>query len=358
MDHQLRRTKLSPRLPDLEVDALLVSRLPNVRYLTGFTGSNAQALLTADGEGSVFLTDGRYTEQSRHEVPDMRRETYLGDFPSMFAQACKDAAVTRVGFETAGLTYRLWEQLSATEDVTLVPVRDEIELLRWVKDPQEIELLNRAQAITDEAFERIQTKLVEGITERDLALELEWALRQSGAEALSFETILAFGESAAEPHHHPSARELRQGDVVKFDFGALYGGYHADMTRTIAFGEPPAEIREIHQLVAAAQQAGFDAVRAGVSGREADAASRKVIADAGRGEAFSHSLGHGVGLEIHEGPTLRTSSDDVLPVGAVVTVEPGVYVPGLGGVRIEDMVEVTEEGCRVLGTSTRELVVV
>jgi Xaa-Pro aminopeptidase len=358
VDHQLRRTKLSSRLPDLGVDALLVTRLPNVRYLTGFTGSNAQALVTATGEGSVFLTDGRYTEQSRHEVPDVRRETYLADFPSMFAQACKDASVSRVGFEVGGLTYKLWDQLSATEGVTLVPVGEEIERLRWVKDADEIDMLNGAQAATDEAFDRIQAKLVEGITERDLALELEWAMRQAGAEGLSFDSIVAFGESAAEPHHHPSDRALSPGDIVKLDFGALYGGYHADMTRTISFGEPPAELREIHDLVAAAQQAGIGAVRAGVSGRDADGASRNLIAEAGRGAAFSHSLGHGVGLEIHEGPTLRAASDDVLPVGAVVTVEPGVYVPGLGGVRIEDMVEVTEDGCRVIGTSTRELVVV
>jgi Xaa-Pro aminopeptidase len=358
VDHHLRRNKLSARLPELEIDALLVTRLPNVRYLTGFTGSNGQALVTSDGDGDVFMTDGRYTEQSRREVPDMRRETYLAEFATMFAKACRDAKVSRVGFETAGITYKLWEQLSATEGVSLVPVGPEIERLRWVKDRDEIALLDRAQAITDEAFDRIQAKLVEGITERDVALELEWAMRQAGAEGLSFDSIVAFGESAAEPHHHPSDRALKPGDVVKFDFGALYGGYHADMTRTIAFGEPPAEIREIHALVTHAQRAGIEAVRAGVVGREADAASRNVIAQAGRAEAFSHSLGHGVGLEIHEGPTLRAGSEDVLPVGAVVTVEPGVYIPGLGGVRIEDMVEITEDGGRVIGTSTRELVVV
>jgi Xaa-Pro aminopeptidase len=358
VDHHLRRNKLSARLPELEIDALLVTRLPNVRYLTGFTGSNGQALVTSDGDRDVFMTDGRYTEQSRREVPDMRRETYLAEFATMFAKACRDAKVSRVGFETAGITYKLWEQLSATEGVSLVPVGPEIERLRWVKDRDEIALLDRAQAITDEAFDRIQAKLVEGITERDVALELEWAMRQAGAEGLSFDSIVAFGESAAEPHHHPSDRALKPGDVVKFDFGALYGGYHADMTRTIAFGEPPAEIREIHALVTQAQRAGIEAVRAGVVGRDADAASRNVIAQAGRAEAFSHSLGHGVGLEIHEGPTLRAGSEDVLPVGAVVTVEPGVYIPGLGGVRIEDMVEITEDGGRVIGTSTRELVVV
>jgi Xaa-Pro aminopeptidase len=356
VDHQLRRDRLAARLPELAVDALLVTRLPNVRYLTGFTGSNGQALITAVGDGSVFLTDGRYTEQSRREVPDMKRGMYLSDFPKTFGEACRDAGASRVGFEAAGVTYKLYEQLSAADGLSLVPVGEEVERLRWAKDREEIALLDRAQAITDEAFERIQPKLVEGITERDVALELEWAMRQSGADGLSFDSIVAFGESAAEPHHHPSDRALQPGDVVKLDFGALFEGYHADMTRTIAFGEPPAELREIHDVVARSQQAGIDAVRASATGREVDAASRQVIADAGYGDAFSHSLGHGVGLEIHEGPTLRSASEDVLPVGAVVTVEPGVYLPGVGGVRVEDMVEVTENGRRVIGTSSRELI--
>jgi Xaa-Pro aminopeptidase len=238
-----------------------------------------------------------------------------------------------------------------------VPTRDEIERLRWIKEPDEIAMIERAQAITDEGFERILPKLVEGITEREAALELEWAMRQAGAEGLSFDTIMAFGESAAEPHHHPSDRPLARGDVVKMDFGALCGGYHSDMTRTVAFGDPPEEIRRIHDLVARAQQAGIDAVRAGIEGKDADAAARRVIDEAGYGERFSHSLGHGVGLEIHEGPTLRTPSEDVLPENAVVTVEPGVYVPGLGGVRIEDMVVVTADGCRPMPRSSRELVV-
>jgi len=356
VDHQLRRTKLSARLPELEVEALLVTRLPNVRYVTGFTGSNGQALITSSGEGNLFLTDGRYTEQSRHEVPDMERDPSPADFPARIAEAFRDAGVSRVGFETAGVTYKLWQQLTEKSGVELVPVGDEIERLRWIKDPEEIELLNGAQAITDEAFERIQTKMVEGISERDLALELEWAMRQAGAEGLSFDSIVAFGENAAEPHHHPADRTLGSGDVVKFDFGALFGGYHADMTRTVAFGEPDPKFREIHELVAAAQRAGIEAVRAGVTGRDADAASRKVIEDAGYADAFSHSLGHGVGLEIHEGPTLRTQSDDVLPAGAVVTVEPGVYLPGIGGVRIEDTLVVGANGAEPLTLTPKDLV--
>jgi Xaa-Pro aminopeptidase len=355
LDFQGRRDRLAARLPDLGVEALFVTRLPNVRYLTGFTGSNGQVLVTP--EGSIFLTDGRYTEQSRREVPDLKRGSYSADMPGAFAQACRDAAVSEVGFEAAGITYRTYQQLSEADGIELSPVGAEVEHLRWAKDPDEIRLLDRAQAITDEAFERILPKLVEGVIERDVALELEWSMRQSGAEGVSFDSIVAFGESSAEPHHHPGDRDLRPGDVVKMDFGALFQGYHADMTRTVAFGEPPQELREIHDLVRRAQEAGIEAVRAGVAGKEPDASSRDIIEEAGLGDAFSHSLGHGVGLEVHEGPSLRTTSDEVLPVGAVVTVEPGVYRPGLGGVRIEDMVEVTEGGCRVIGSSPRELVI-
>jgi Xaa-Pro aminopeptidase len=356
MDFQLRRDRLFARLPEIGVDGFLVTRMPNVRYLTGFTGSNGQLLLTS--EEGVFLTDGRYTEQARRETPGLKRATYLSDFPKAFAEACVDAGVSRVGFEDAGVTYKLHQQLASADGIELVPQTDVIEHLRWSKDADEIALIGRAQAITDDAFERILAKLNEGITERELALELEFTMRQSGAEGLSFDSIVAFGENAAEPHHHPGDRALRAGDVVKLDFGALFEGYHADMTRTVAFGEPPAELREIHDVVWRAQQAGFEAVRAGIAGHEADSASRDVIESAGHGERFGHSLGHGVGLEIHEGPTLRRNGEDVLPVGAVVTVEPGVYVPGVGGVRIEDMVEVTEGGCRVIGTSPRELLVV
>ena len=356
MDFPGRRRRLAARLSELEIDAFLVTRLPNVRYLTGFTGSNGQLVLGADG--GVFLTDGRYTEQSRHEVPDLDRVTYPA-FPPAFADAVGKLGAARVGFESTGVTHKLFRDLTdaGPEDAELVPTDGEVEHLRWVKEPEEIAMVAQAQAITDDCFDRIVAKLAEGMTEREVALEMELTMRQNGADALAFESIVAFGEGAAEPHHHPTDRALQVGDVIKLDFGALYRGYHSDMTRTVAFGEPSEELREIHALVKAAQQAGIDAVRPGATGAEPDAASRQVIADAGRGEAFSHSLGHGVGLEIHEGPSLRANGEDVLPVGAIVTVEPGVYVPGLGGVRIEDMVEVTADGCRPMPRSTRDLVI-
>ena len=255
------------------------------------------------------------------------------------------------------MTVAVLRKLQGTvPSVEFVDVGDPVERLRWVKDVEEIGLLNEAQSCTDVAFEDVLERLAVGMTERQVALELEHALRRAGADGLSFESIVAFGEQAAEPHHQPTHRVLEEGDVIKMDFAGMVGGYHADMTRTIAFGAPPPEIRKIHDVVRQAQQAAIDAVRAGTTGGQIDAIARAVIEDAGYGSFFTHGLGHGVGLEIHEGPNFRRDGEDVLPVGAVMTVEPGVYVAGLGGVRIEDMVEVREDGCRVIGTSIRELV--
>lgn len=355
MDHRVRRDALSRAIDEQGVDAIIVTRHPNVRYLTGFTGSNAQVLLTRSE--SVFFTDGRYTEQSRHEVPDIERITYLGAFGEALAGACARLGVARLGFEAHGVTVGdLGELQRQMEGVELVGVARLVEGLRWVKEDGEIEMLREAQACTDRAFEDILDTLAVGMTERQVALELEHAMRRAGADAPSFESIVAFGEQAAEPHHQPSHRVLDEGDVIKLDFGALYAGYHADMTRTIAFGDPVPELRKIHDVVREAQQAGIDAVRAGVTGGEVDDAARRVVEDAGYGAHFTHGLGHGVGLEIHEGPSFARGGKDEIPAGAVMTVEPGVYVPGLGGVRIEDMVEVQESGCRVVGSSIRELV--
>ncbi len=355
MDHGLRRARLTERLAELELGAALVTRLPNVRYLTGFTGSNGQVLVTTDE--AIFYTDGRYEEQSRHEVAAAERVIYLDGFPPVERHA---AGRTRIGFEAEGVTYRFWERLHERLDgVELVPLGPEVERLRSVKEPAEIERIDAAQAATDAAFEAVVLggRLAEGMIERELALAMELAMRGAGADDLAFDTIVAFGEQAAEPHHHPGARPLRRGDVVKLDFGALVDGYHADMTRTVAFGEPDGRLRELHGLVAAAQRAGIAAVRAGAGEAEVDLAARGVVERAGYGREFPHGLGHGVGLEIHEEPSLRWDRTGQLPLGAVVTIEPGVYIPDLGGVRIEDMVEVTASGCRPIPRSTRELVV-
>jgi Xaa-Pro aminopeptidase len=353
VDHRLRRDALSARLEELSVDALFITRLLHTRYLTGFTGSNGQVLVRRDG--ALFLTDGRYTEQSRREVPDLERVTYLNPLREELP-AFLDG-VGRLGFEAEEMTVAARDRYAAAlTDVELVPTTEVVESLRAVKDDEERAAIRQAQAITDAAFERILERFAVGISEQHISRQLETLMMDEGAEGLAFASIVAFGESAAEPHHEPSHRLLEEGDVIKLDFGARFAGYHADMTRTISFGAPAGEVKKIHDVVKESQQAGIDAVRAGVTGASVDAVSREVIERAGYGDRFVHSLGHGVGLEIHEAPSLGRKQDEPLPAGAVVTVEPGIYIPGLGGVRIEDMVEVTDDGCVVVGTSTRDLI--
>ena len=353
MDHRIRRDALSARLEELTVDALLITRLLHTRYLTGFTGSNGQVLVRRDG--ALFLTDGRYTEQSRREVPDLERVTYLNPLREELAGYLD--GVARLGFEAEEMTVATRDRFDdALADIELVATTEVVETLRAVKDDEERDAIRRAQAITDAAFGRILEHFAVGVSEQQMSRQLEGLLMDEGAEGLAFDSIVAFGENAAEPHHEPTHRLLEEGDVIKLDFGARFAGYHADMTRTISFGAPAGEIKKIHAVVRESQQAGIDAVRAGVTGASVDAVSREVIERAGYGDRFVHSLGHGVGLEIHEAPSLGRKQDEPLPAGAVVTVEPGIYIPGLGGVRIEDMVEVTEDGCVVVGTSDRDLI--
>jgi Xaa-Pro dipeptidase len=354
VDHQLRRRALAARLDDLSVDALLITKLLHTRYLTGFTGSNGQVLVRPDD--ALFLTDGRYTEQSRREVPDLERHTYVNplreELPGLLG------GIRRLGFEAEDVTVAGRDRLADAlgDDVELVPTTDVVEPLRAVKDDDERAAIRAAQAITDAAFEAILDRFSIGVTEQRIARQLETLMMDGGADGLAFDSIVAFGENAAEPHHEPTHRMLEEGDIIKLDFGALAAGYHADMTRTVAFGSPSAELRKVHDIVRASQRAGIEAVRAGVTGADVDAVSRQVIEDAGYGDAFVHSLGHGVGLEIHEAPSLGRKQDDPLPAGAVVTVEPGIYLPGIGGVRIEDMVEVNDDGCVVVGASNRDLI--
>lgn len=358
-----RREQIRARLDALQVDALLVTKPVNVRYLSGFSGSNGQLIVAAE---DVFLTDPRYEEQSSKECPDVRREVYttnprqIGESGGMYgllAAMVKEAGASRLGVEATHVTLDMAGKLREhMPSVELVEVGDEIEQLRRVKDADEIEALRKACSYADVALSELLAELREGITEIEVAAILEDRMRRAGSQGLSFDTIAAFGEQAAEPHHKPTARALKKGDLIKLDFGATHGGYHSDMTRTIAFGKPSDEMAEIYALVQGSQQAGLDAVRAGATCGDVDAASREYLR--ARGYEFGHGTGHGVGLEIHEAPPVRSGSTDVLQPGMVVTVEPGIYIPGLGGVRIEDSVAVTEDGCDVLTTSTKELVTV
>ncbi len=347
-----RRDRIRERLPVLGADAMLVTKLVNVRYLTGFSGSAGVVLVGAE---DVFFTDSRYEEQSAREVPDARRIVPPKDGDKVLASEITDAGITKLAIEASHVTLataRAWHENMPS--VELVETTGVVEELRTVKDAAEVEAMRRAAAIGDEGLAALLPRLREGMTEVEVAAELEDAMRRAGSDGLSFPTIVAFGENAAEPHHSPKGRRLRRGDIVKLDFGATKDGYHSDMTRTIAFGDLEPELEKIYEIVRSAQQAGVDAVAAGRSGEEVDAAARGVVEAAGH--SFGHGTGHGCGLEVHEAPGIRRGSDDVLSPGMAVTVEPGIYLPGLGGVRIEDLVVVTDGACDVLTRSPKELV--
>jgi Xaa-Pro dipeptidase len=370
--HARRRARLRGAIARSGIDALLVTDLINVRYLTGFTGSNAALLVvasdseenTADGtsiadddERTQFCTDGRYTTQSAQEVPDLHR---------LIERPCDVALLRRapeglIGFEARAVSVAdhlsmLTAANDGPRDIQLVPTLDLVEGLRAIKDPGEIDALQRACAVADRALEDLIEAggIRPGRTERQVGLDLDQRMRELGASDAAFETIAAAGAGSAIPHHRPTDAVLAAGDFVKLDFGATVDGYHSDMTRTFVLGSPADWQREIYLLVERAQAAGRAACVPGATGDEIDAAARGVITDAGYGPQFSHGLGHGVGLEIHEAPSLARDSPSIMVPDMCVTVEPGVYLPGRGGVRIEDSGVIRADGYHVLTQTSKE----
>jgi Xaa-Pro aminopeptidase len=349
MDVAARVDRLRPQVDAAGCDALVVTNLTNIRYLTGFTGSAAIVLVTPDE--LLFVSDGRYQTQSADQLAaagvDARIEIVAADADAVVAAAAAAAGVQRLGLESQSVTWsqqRRWATALFSSG-ELVPTTSTVEDLRLVKDPGEAARIRSACAIADAALEQVRPRLLDGPTEVEFSLELDAAMRRLGAEDVSFDTIVASGPNGAKPHHRPSERRIAEGDLVVIDFGALVDGYHSDMTRTVAVGDVGDERRRMLEVVLAAQEAGVQTVSAGATAAQVDAACRSVIDDAGWGEAFLHSTGHGVGLDIHEEPRVSGRSAATLVAGHVVTVEPGVYLPGLGGVRIEDTVLVTEDGC-------------
>jgi Xaa-Pro aminopeptidase len=366
----VRAARLSRALGELELDGLLVDSLVDVRYLTGFTGSHGLALVVGDGARARlgrhrFLSDFRYTTQSAEQVPDaFERETVAGDLLEHLASslAQREGQSGRLGFDDTSLTVKAHRQLAELlgERWELVAHAGAVQRLRAVKDVGEIARIRAASELADEALRTVLEDGLVGRTEREVALELELRMRRLGAQAPSFQSIVAAGAHGALPHAVPRAHEIPRDVLVTIDWGALHEGYCSDCTRTYATGEGiSAQAREIYELVLSAQERGLEAVRAGPNGREVDAVAREVIEQAGHGEEFGHGLGHGVGMEIHEGPRLsRTAGDEPLLAGNVVTVEPGVYLPGVLGVRIEDLVVVGEDSHEVLTSLPKALTVV
>lgn len=346
---------LRTALRSASLDALFITRGTNLRYLSAFTGADSFALITPSQ--NFFITDSRYTEQASRECPTFEVVPWRDPFaslPETLHRLTGHHGVVRLGFEKRFLNYGLYEELaSELAGVTLVPSENLVEDLRYVKDPEELEALRRAAEVADRAFEALLPFLTPGRTELEVAAELEYILRRQGAEGMAFDPIVASGPHSSMPHAVPSHRALERGDFLTLDFGAQWGGYRSDMTRTVIIGRASARQRELYARVLDSQQAGIRALRSGVRGQEVDAASRKVLE--GQEGIFSYGVGHGVGLDIHEEPFMKKTCTRVLEPGCVVTVEPGLYLPGEGGIRIEDTAVVREEGPEVLTRSSREL---
>ncbi len=359
LDVPRRAARLRTRLADAGIDALLVTHLPNVRYLTGFTGSAGFVLVAADD--LALFTDGRYTTQAGEQVARAGVATCVEIGATVSRQrellAARLSPATRLGLEAHAVTWATQRDLAAVlVGHELVATTGIVEDLRAAKDAGEVARIHAACAIADDALGAVLPLLGGGITERAFALALDREMRERGADGNSFETIVASGPNAAKPHARPSSRVVEPAELVVIDFGCIVDGYCSDMTRTVSVGDPGPDARRMFDVVRESQQRGRDVVRAGTTCAEVDQACRRVIEDAGWGDAFVHSTGHGVGLEIHEAPRVAATARDTLAPGFVVTVEPGVYLPGQGGVRIEDTVVVTETGADPLTSFPKELV--
>ncbi|MDD5219525.1 MAG: Xaa-Pro peptidase family protein [Candidatus Bipolaricaulis sp.] len=344
-----RRRALCERLPE---KAILLynyegSDRASLRYLTGFTGEGA--LVVSDAE-TVLITDSRYTEQARRETSGVRIEESRDWMGAGSAAVLRGLGIDRVAFSSKRVTHHWYDAAVKLDGLTWVPMPDPVNELRAVKSPAEIECLRKAARLADDALSRLVPEIQLGMDEMQVALRLEWLMREAGSEGIAFDVNVSAGENSALNHYNPAhgRRKLRRGDLLLFDFGACVDGYRSDITRTLSLGTPSNEAKTIYSTVLRANLAGIDAARPGATGVEVDAAAREVIRKAGYGERFGHGLGHGIGLEVHERPGLSPLSKDTLAVGMVTTIEPGIYLPGVGGVRIEDDVVIVEGGCEVI----------
>jgi Xaa-Pro aminopeptidase len=348
-----RLEALAQSVHEHKIDKFIITNIFNVRYLSNFSGSTA--VMIVDRDSAVLVTDFRYKEQAEGEVyrgVEVRIDTRdaLTAVMDMLSEVGG-----RVGFEAASMTYGSYEKLKDKLKAEVVPIDGAVEGLRKAKDDSEIATIAKAVEIADAVFGEIVGEIKPGMTEVDLAARIDFLLRKKSSEVPSFETIVASGEHASLPHAKPTQRVIREGDLVKMDFGAIWDGYCSDLTRTVVVGKASEKVREVYEIVRTANERAVSGTRAGVKGSEVDALARDYITEKGYGENFGHGLGHGVGLEVHEEPRLSKKNDKPLEPGAVVTVEPGIYIPGWGGVRIEDMVVVEEDGCRLLTSATRDL---
>ena len=349
-----RLVVLRQKLAEQDFDAILITQPENRRYLSGFTGSDGVLLISQDQ--AILATDFRYYEQVEKQAPDFRLAKITGKFKTLLPELVHEVGVKRVGFESVHLTvdqHKEWEEVA--EGFELVPTKELVEGIRAVKEENELSKIRKSIALSDEALAHIVGVIEPGMTEKEVAWELEAFMRTHGAEKMAFDLIVGSGSNGAMPHATVSERVIQAGEPIVIDMGAMIDGYNSDLTRTICAGPPNDKFKEIYDIVLEAQLAAEQGIRPGMTGKQADGIARQVIEEAGHGEHYGHGLGHGVGLAVHEKPGVGRLSEDVLEPGMVFTVEPGIYVPGWGGVRIEDIVVMREDGVEVLTQASKEL---
>jgi len=353
-----RLQKLRAKIDEEGLDAVLICQMENLRYLSGFTGSSGWLLIS--NNHALLATDFRYVEQAKEESPDFELIQIKGDIHNWLPGLASDQRWQKLGFEASHFPFASYLQLSETMKVKqpklqLIPTTKLVEQIRCIKEPEELELIIKAVELTDIAFEYAKSLIRPGITEKEAAWEIEKFLRQNGSEGLPFEIIIASGPNSALPHAKPTERTIRSGEAVLIDMGARIGGYCSDFSRTLCLGRADKTLEEIYDVVLKAQMAAIEGVKANMKGAQADRLARSVIKQAGYGDTFGHGLGHGVGIAVHELPTIAPNSPDKLADGMVFTIEPGIYITGWGGVRIEDMVILESGQARVLSKSAKEL---
>lgn len=351
----MKLKKIRELLTENEIDALLITNPFNRRYMTGFTGTAGLVLISSDD--AVFITDFRYVEQAEREIDGFRIVQHTKTIIEEVAEHVKSMGLKVIGFEKDDMTFGQYEMYQEKLEVQLKPVSNIVEKLRLVKTEDELSVLKQAAKIADDAFAHICTFIKPGVTELEVSNELEMYIRSQGATSSSFSTIVASGLRGALPHGVATDKVIETGELVTLDFGALYNGYISDITRTVAVGQPSEKLKEIYEVTLAAQELALKEIKPGMTGIEADAIARDYITSKGYGDAFGHSTGHGIGLEVHEGPALSFRSQTILEPNMVVTVEPGIYLAGIGGVRIEDDIVITNNGNDRLTHSPKELII-
>lgn len=351
----MRVEKLQAKLKEQNLDALMVTNPFNLRYVSHFTGTAGLAVLTQ--EKAFFVTDFRYTEQANEQAKGFEIIRNIGSIYEEVAKLVKSENIEKLGFEQDVISYATFTTLEEIIECELVPVSGFVESLREIKDQEEIDVIQKAIKITEAAYQHILKEIKPGMTELEVANKLDFFMREQGASSVSFDTIVASGVRSALPHGVASDKVIEQGDMITIDFGCYYNGYVSDMTRTFALGDPGEKLKEVYEIVREAHARVNSAVKAGMTGAEVDAIARDYITEKGYGEAFGHSTGHGIGLEVHEGPSISFKNDKKLVPGNAITNEPGIYLPGIGGVRIEDDLLVTEDGNKNLMSLPTDLII-